>query len=71
MVATLETLHLDKRNFVVQWKLVDITTSFIWINIPLTEILNMAVFRIFEVMMGETLNYFVYNAVIMCSVIYL
>jgi hypothetical protein len=30
----------------------------------------MAVFRIYEVMMGETLNYFVYNAVIMCSVIY-
>jgi hypothetical protein len=37
----------------------------------LTELLNVAVFRNYEVMLGQTLNYFVYNSVILCSVIYL
>jgi hypothetical protein len=38
---------------------------------PLTELLNMAVFRNYEVMSGQTLNYFVYNSVILCIATYL
>jgi hypothetical protein len=36
-----------------------------------TEVLNMAVFQNYEVMLGQMLNYFVKNSVILCSVIYL
>jgi hypothetical protein len=32
ILATNEPLHLDERSF-VQWKIVDITTSFIWITV--------------------------------------
>jgi hypothetical protein len=37
----------------------------------LAELLNMAVFRNYEVVLGQTLNFFVYNSVILCGVIYL
>jgi hypothetical protein len=39
--------------------------------ISLAELLNMAVFRYFEVMSGQTLNYFEQNSVISDIVIYL
>jgi hypothetical protein len=47
MERTHEPLHLVKRSF-VHWKIMDIPTSFIW-NIILTELLNMAEFRNYEV----------------------
>jgi hypothetical protein len=58
MEKTYDPLYLDKWSF-VQWKIMDIPTSFIWIIIFLMELLNMAVFRNYEVMLGQMLNYFV------------
>jgi hypothetical protein len=39
-------------------------------NYSLAELLNMAVVRNFEVLLGQTLNYFMWNSVTLCSVVY-
>jgi hypothetical protein len=54
MERTQGPLYLDIFSF-VHWKIMDISTSLIWIII----LLNTAVVWHFEVMLGQTLNYFV------------
>jgi hypothetical protein len=58
VAKTYEPLQLEERSY-VQPKILDIPASFIESLFSLTELLNMAVFRNYDVMMGQTLNYFV------------
>jgi hypothetical protein len=48
----------------------EISTSLISITAFLDGPLNMEVFQNYEVMLGQTMNYFVWNSVILCSVTY-
>jgi hypothetical protein len=70
MERTHEPMHLDKWNF-VHLKIMEISTSLISITVFLYGPLNMEVFQNYEVMLGQTMNYFVWNSVILCSDIYL
>jgi hypothetical protein len=58
VAKTYEPLHLEERSS-VQSKILDIPASFIKSLFSLTELFNIAVFRNYDVMMGQTLNYFV------------
>jgi hypothetical protein len=55
MEGTHEQLHLDIWRF-VHWKIIDIQVLLKSL-FPLTDLLNMAVVRRFEVMLGQTLKY--------------
>jgi hypothetical protein len=66
--TTQEPLHLYKQSL-VQYKIMDITTGFIWIIILLDKALSMVMVWNFAVMLGQTLNHSVYNSVLLCNVI--
>jgi hypothetical protein len=57
---THEPLHLDKLSF-VNWKVMDIPTTFIWIIIFFDWPFEYGSGSKFEVMLGQILNYFVQN----------
>jgi hypothetical protein len=61
--STNEVLHIERYWIYLQ---VLFESSF-----SLTERLNVAIFRIYAVTLGQKLNYFLYNSVILCSAIYL
>jgi hypothetical protein len=50
MERTHEPFHVDKLSY-LHWTIMDMPTSFIWFIV--TELLNMAVIRSFEVMLGQ------------------
>jgi hypothetical protein len=58
MGKTHEPLHLVKWSF-VHWKIMGKPTIFMWIIIFFNGVLNMAAFRNYEVMLGQTMHYFV------------
>jgi hypothetical protein len=51
-------MNVALRQSFVQQKIVDTSTSFVLIIIFFTELLNMVVFRNYEVMLGQS-NYYV------------
>jgi hypothetical protein len=68
METTNKLLDLDRWSF-VQWKMMEIPKSFIW-----TIIFSGGAFKYgggsnFEVILGQTLNHFVQDSVILCNAI--